>query len=72
MPTKTLFQWEQDRAGGLNGIATFFSGTERECSLPFQRFEDAHALHLAIEQTMRHVRESARAGLIAEIGRIKP
>lgn len=42
------WRWEQDGAGGDNGTATFFPGTNQEISVAMCDFRTAHGLHLAI------------------------
>ena len=70
--TKTTFRWEQDKAGGEHGIATYFPETHRQVQLRIDSFREANALAMAIDGYAKNVRESARAELLAEIGRIKP
>ena len=70
--TKTTFRWEQDGAGGEHGTATFFPDTHRQVRLRIESFREANALAMAINGYAKDVRESARSGLLAEIGRIKP
>lgn len=70
--TKNLFRWEQDRHGGDHGIATYFPDTPYEISLRIDSFKQANQLYTGIEITMQKTRWDARAGLLAEIGRIKP
>ena len=69
--TKTLFRWEQDGSGGEHGTATYFPDTHREITIRLDTFRDANALGASINSYAKDVRESARAGLLAEIGRIK-
>lgn len=69
---KTLMRWEQDGAGGEHGRATYFPDTPREITVVLPCFKDAHALHERIERTVELERQSARAELLAEIGRIRP
>ena len=70
--TKTTFRWEQDRDGGEHGVATYFLETHRQVQLRIDSFREANALAMAIDWYAKNVRESARAELLAEIGRIKP
>lgn len=68
---KSTFHWEQDAAGGDHGTATYFPGTQREVRLRIDSFKEAFALANTIDAYVKDVRVSARAGLLAEIGRIK-
>lgn len=70
--TKTTFRWEQDRDGGEHGTATYFPETHLQVQLRIDSFREANALAMAIDGYEKNVRKSARAGLPAEIGRIKP
>lgn len=70
--TKNLFRWEQDGHGGDHGTATYFPDTPHEISLRIDSFKEANALYASIEIAMRQTHWDARAGLLAEIGRIKP
>ena len=70
--SKTTFRWEQDGAGGDHGTATFFPETYREVRLRIDTFREANALAMAINGYAKDVRQSARAGLLAEIGRLDP
>lgn len=72
MTTKVTFRWEQDGAGGEHGMATYFVGTPNEVSLRIDTFAEAHKLDLAIDYSLNQQRRDARAGLLAEIGRIQP
>lgn len=70
--TKTMLRWEQDGSGGVHGIATYFPGTRNEISLRIDNFPEANALFNSIEAVIKQNRWDARAGLLAEIGRMKP
>lgn len=70
--TKNLFRWEQDGHGGDHGTATYFPDTPHEISLRIDSFKEANALYASIEIAMRQTHLDARAGLLAEIWRIKP
>jgi alkanesulfonate monooxygenase SsuD/methylene tetrahydromethanopterin reductase-like flavin-dependent oxidoreductase (luciferase family) len=72
MTTKVTFRWEQDGAGGEHGMATYFVGTPNEVSLRIDTFAEAHKLDRAIVYSLDQQRWDARAGLLAEIARIKP
>lgn len=69
----STFRWEQDRAGGAHGVATFtFPLANREISLQIESFKEAHELRQAIDAELKAKRFSSRASLLAEIARIKP
>lgn len=70
--TAVTFRWEQDGQGGDHGMATFFPDTHRQVVLRIDSFREANALAMAINGMGKDIRESARAGLLAEISRIKP
>ena len=72
MTTKVTFRWEQDGAGGEHGTATYFVGRTYEVSLRIDTFAEAHKLDRAIGHALDQQRRDARAGLLAEIGRIQP
>ena len=72
MTSKVTFRWEQDGAGGAHGMATYFVGTPNEVSLRIDTFADALKLDRAIGHSLDQKRWDARAGLLAEIGRIQP
>ena len=72
MTTKVTFRWEQDDAGGEHGMATYFVGTPNEVSLRIDTFAEAHKLDRAIVYSLDQQRWDARAGLLADIGRIQP
>ena len=72
MTTLTTFRWEQDGAGGEHGTATYFPGTPHEISLRIDTFAEAYALEQSIGTALQQQRWDARAGLLADIGRIKP
>lgn len=72
MTPNTLFRWEQNGAGKDDGTATFFPDTPNETALRIDTFKEAIALYRAIESTLKQTRWDARAGLLAEIARIKP
>ena len=72
MTSKSTFRWEQDGAGGEHGMATYFVGTPNEVSLRIDTFADAHKLDRAIGHSLAQQRWDARAGLLADIGRIQP
>ena len=72
MTTKVTFRWEQDGAGGEHGMATYFVGTPNEVSLRIDTFADAHKLDRAISFSLDQQRRTARAELLANIGRIQP
>ena len=72
MTTKVTFRWEQDGAGGDHGTATYFVGTPNEVSLRIDTFAEAYKLDRAIGYSLNQQRWDARAGLLAEIGRIQP
>lgn len=66
------WSWEQDGQGGEHGRATYFPDTPREITVVLPCFKDAYDLHERIERTVELERQSARAELLAEIGRIRP
>jgi hypothetical protein len=72
MNTQTLWRWEQDGLGGDHGTATYFPGTPCEVSVVLPCFMDANDLYAAIHAKIAHARWDARAGLLAEIARIRP
>ena len=67
-----LYRWEQDGAGGEHGTATYLPDTPHEVTVHLPNFKESHELHLAIQRAIEQARWDARAGLLAEIGRIKP
>ena len=68
----TTFRWEQDGAGGDHGTVTYFPGMPNEISLRVETFAEAHELVRCIGYALNQQRWDARAGLLAEIARIKP
>ena len=68
----TLYRWEQDGAGGEHGTATYFPDTPHEVTVTLPNFKESHALSKAIVSKLVETRRDARAGMLAEIGRIKP
>ena len=68
----TTFRWEQDGAGGDHGTATYFPGMPHEISLRVETFAEAHKLERSIGYALNQQRLDARAGLLADIARIKP
>ena len=68
----TLWRWEQDGAGGMNGTATYFPNTPNEITVPLPDFTTADALYKSIAHAMKQTRWDARSGLLAEIARIQP
>lgn len=72
MTKKTLWRWEQDGAGGENGIGTFFPDTPNEVAIPLPTFKDGHVLHQGIEAAIKNARWDARRELLDQIGRIDP
>lgn len=68
----TTFRWEQDGSGGEHGTATYFPDTHRKVELRIDSFREANALAIAINGYAKDMCKSARAGLLAEIGRISP
>ena len=68
----TTFRWEQDGAGGDHGTATYFPGMPHEISLRVETFAEAHELERCIGYALNQQRWDARAGLLADIARIKP
>jgi hypothetical protein len=67
-----LWRWEQDGRGGVHGEATYFPGTPYEVTVTLPDFKQANALYNSIAQKIDHTRWDARAGLLAEIARIRP
>ena len=53
-------------------MATYFVGHTYEVSLRIDTFADAHKLDRAIFYSLDQQRWDARAGLLADIGRIQP
>ena len=72
MTAPILWHWEQDGSGGDHGTATYFPGTPHEISVVLPCFKQANALHNSIAQKIEDTRHDARAGLLAQIGRIQP
>lgn len=72
MTTTTLWRWEQDGAGGDNGTATCFPGSVHEITVSLPDFKTANALYNSIYEQIMAARYDARAGLLAQIGRIQP
>lgn len=68
----TLYRWEQDGAGGEHGTATYFPDTPHEVTVTLPNFKESHELCNSIGIALRQANWDARAGLLAEIGRIKP
>ncbi|MBP3980824.1 hypothetical protein J8G26_08800 [Acidovorax sp. JG5] len=68
----TTFRWEQDGAGGDHGTATYFPDMPHEISLRVETFAEAHELERCIGYALNQQRWDARAGLLADIARIKP
>ena len=68
----TTFRWEQDGAGGDHGTATYFPDMPHEISLRVETFAKAHELERCIGYALNQQRRDARAGLLADIARIKP
>ena len=69
------FRWQNQAA--INpydprGIATFTLPDGKEVSLPLPDFTTANTLYRALHGAFAHVRQDARAGLLAEISRITP
>ena len=48
MESTDCWRWEQDGAGGDNGLATFFPGTNQEITVPLCDFRIAYNLHQAV------------------------
>jgi hypothetical protein len=72
MKDTTLWRWEQDGRGGDHGTATYFPDTPHEITVQMTHFKTANALYNAIAEAIRSTRWDARAGLLAEIARIRP
>ena len=70
--TKTLWRWEQDGSGGINGTATYFVGSVHEVNVPMPNFSTANRVFNCIDETIKAARYDARALLLAQIGRIEP
>lgn len=54
------WRWEQDGAGGDNGLATFFPGTNQEITVPMCNFRTAHDLYQAVAAQIK-AKEAAAA-----------
>ena len=75
MRNTTPFRWKNQAA--INpydprGIVTFTLPDGKEVSLPLPDFTTANTLYRALQDAFAHVRQDARAGLLAEISRIAP
>lgn len=70
--TTSQFRWEQDGAGGDDGKATFFVGTDYEITVRIDTFKQAFDLENAINQARRVSRQSGRADLAAQVRRVLP
>ncbi len=70
MKAKT-FHWSGSSVAP-GGIATYTLPNGREIELPLPSFSIAHALHNELHDAFTHVRQDARAGLLADISRIEP
>lgn len=66
------FRWEQDGAGGDDGMATFFVGTDYEITVRIDTFKAAFELENAINQAREVSRQSGRADLAAQVRRVLP
>lgn len=69
------FRWQNHAATNSHdprGFATFTLADGKEVSLPLPNFTTANALYHALQDAFAHVRQDARAGLLAEISRIAP
>ena len=67
------FKWEQDRAGGDNGTATYvFSESQRSVSVPMYSFKDAFSLNREIQREVIEARHSGRVSILNEVARISP
>lgn len=64
------FRWEQDGAGGEDGKATYFVGTDYEITVRVDTFKAAFDLENAINQAREISRKSGQADLSAQIRRI--
>lgn len=68
----TNFRWEQDGAGGDDGKATFFVGTDYEITVRLDTFKVAFDLENAINEAREISRQSGRADLAAQVRRLLP
>jgi hypothetical protein len=68
--TKTIYRWEQDRAGGDHGTLTLWPGKPREMSLQVQDFATAYKLGQSIEAAHQQAFAAGRESFRADIARL--
>ena len=62
------FRWEQDGAGGDNGMATFsLTASKQSVTVPMYSFKKAHELHCAIQAELVAARYAARRLALDEV-----
>lgn len=73
--TAFKFRWRNRADVDLSdprGTATYTLPDGKEVEVPLPNFSTANALHNALYDAFAHVRQDARAGLLAQISRINP
>ena len=70
MTTKTIYRWEQDRAGGDHGTLTLWPGQPREMSLQVQDFATAYKLGQHIKAAHLEALAAGRESFRADIDRL--
>jgi hypothetical protein len=70
MNTKTLFRWEQDRAGGDHGTLVLWPDTRRELRLIVPDFKTANELGMSINGVTKEAFEAGRRSFQAEVARL--
>ena len=68
---KNTFRWEQDRAGGDNGTATFVCDGNN-ISVRVYSFKEAFALHQAVSAALAEARYDGRVSMLNEVARTVP
>lgn len=69
--TQRCFQWEQDGAGGDNGLVTF-KFLEGDVSVRMYSFAEAFALQQAIVKAIFEARYDGRVSMLNQISRTQP
>lgn len=70
MNTKTLFRWEQDRAGGDHGTLVLWPDTRREMRLIVTDFKTANELGMSINGVTKEAFKAGRLSFQAEVARL--
>ena len=68
---KDVFQWEQDKAGGDDGMATFYLD-DNKISVHMYSFREAHAMSVAISAALVEARYNGRVSMLNEVSRVQP